>query len=155
MGVYHHSSFSSTLTSAVNQRGITKRAIAREFGITRTTVRRFQRQRIFRNVGHGGDSPSLIPFVSTWRSVGQRAATMRPNSAASCVSAAMADSEAGGRNMPSLGWRSHRRHVRSGNCPQPATGGVLATKPPMQRSPDEQCWVEAVTASHAQVATAR
>jgi hypothetical protein len=66
-----------------------------DLGITRTTVRRFPRQGSFRNVRHGGGGPSWIPFGSTWRSAGQRAATMRSNSAASCVSAAMADSEAG------------------------------------------------------------
>jgi len=53
------------------------------------------RQESFRNAHHGGSDVSWIPFVSIWRSAGQRAATMHPNSAASCVNAAMVDSEAG------------------------------------------------------------
>ncbi len=43
---------------------------------------------------HGGGGRSWIPFADTWRKDGQRAATTRPNSAASCLSKAIADSEA-------------------------------------------------------------
>jgi hypothetical protein len=37
---------------------------------------------------------SWIPFEGTWRNAGQKASTTRPNSAASCVIKATADSEA-------------------------------------------------------------
>ena len=44
---------------------------------------------------HGTSGPSWIPFEDTCRSDGQKGATMRLNSAASCASKVMAEDEAG------------------------------------------------------------
>ena len=44
---------------------------------------------------HGAGGPSWIPFENTCRNDGQKAATMRLNSAASCANTVMAEDEAG------------------------------------------------------------
>jgi hypothetical protein len=79
---------------AAHQRGLTKRAVSREFGITRTTVRGLLKADEFPERAPRQRQSELIAFGNTSKNAGQRAATTRPNSAASCASRAMAVNEA-------------------------------------------------------------
>jgi transposase len=80
---------------AAFERGVKKRAIALQFGINSLTVRRYLRAQSSRSVHHGDDILNWTPFGNTWRTGGQMAVTMRPNSVASYGNKATADSEAG------------------------------------------------------------
>ena len=79
---------------AAHQRGVTKRAIAREFGITRLTIRRYLQAKEFPERAPRQRRSELDSFRGYLEKRWAKAATMRPNSAASCVSKAIADGEA-------------------------------------------------------------
>ena len=64
-------------------RGLTKRAIAQQLGLNRTTVRRYLRSAEFPSVRRGNGGPHSIPTGNIWRSVGPKGATTHLNSAAS------------------------------------------------------------------------
>lgn len=138
-------------------RGLTKRAIAKELGITRTTVRRFLRAREF---------PERAPrrqrsALDAYREYLER------RWAEGCHNASQLCREL--RQMGYGGQRSRvKEYVQSWRAkPKPATPrsrrvlpnlklvAFWLAKPAAQRNPEEQRWVDAVTAAHPQVAASQ
>lgn len=141
---------------AAYQRGLTKRAIARELGITRTTIRRFLKAAEFPERAPRRRRSELDSFREYLE---KRWAEGCHNASQLC------------RELRQRGYGGQRSRVKEYVRPWRAESSppvskprrtlpnlrlvaFWLTKPPMQRSPDEQRWVEAVTATHAQLATA-
>jgi len=141
---------------AAYQRGLTKRAIAREVGITRTTVRRFLK---------AGEFPERAPRqrrseLDSFREyLEKRWAEGCHNAAQLC------------RELRQRGYGGQRSRVkeyvqpwRAKSAPKPAKPrrtlpnlrlvAFWLAKPPKQRAAEEQLWVEALTTAHWQVAAA-
>jgi len=141
---------------AAYQRGLTKRAIARELGITRTTVRRFLK---------AGDFPERAPRrrrseLDSFREYLEKRWAEGCHNASQLWRELRQHGYGGQRSRVKeyvQAWRTKSSLPRSKprrSLPNLRLVAFWLTKPPMQRSPDEQRWVEAVTASHAQVAMA-
>ena len=145
-----------TLFEAVKaacQRGLSKRAIARELGITRTTVRRFLRAKEFPERAPRQRRSELDVFREYLKN---RWAEGCHNASQLC------------RELRERGYGGQRSRVkeyvrawRAKSPPPPKLRRALPnlrlvafwlTKPTAQRSPDEQRWVEAVTAERTEVA---
>jgi len=141
--------------TAAYQRGLTKRAIAREFGITRTTVRRYLKAAEFPERAPRQRRPELDSFREYLE---RRWAEGCHNASQLCCE--LRQRGYGGQRSRVKeyvqSWRANSSPTRSKPRRTLPTLRLVAfwlTKPPM-RSPDEQRRVEAVTASNAQVATA-
>jgi transposase len=141
---------------AAHQRGLTKGAIAREFGITRLTIRRYLRAKEFPERAPRQRRSELDSFREYLE---KRWAEGCHNASQLC------------RELRQQGYGGRRSRVkeyvqpwRAGSSPPSSKPrrtlpnvrlvALWLTKLPMQRSPDEQRWVEAVTTSHPQVAVA-
>lgn len=142
---------------AAHQRGVTNRAIAREFGINRLTLRRYLRAKEFPERAPRQRRSELDSFRGYLE---KRWAEGCHNASQLC------------RELRKQGYGGRRSRVKEYVHPWRPTNSSPAsaktrrtlpnvrvvafwlTKPPMQRSPDEQRWVEAVTASNPQVASA-
>ena len=141
---------------AAHQRGVTKGAIAREFGITRLTIRRYLRAKEFPERAPRQRRSELDSFRGYLE---KRWAEGCHNASQLC------------RELRRQGYGGRRSRVKEYVQPWRASSSPASskprrtlpnvrlvafwlTKPPMQRSPDEQRWVEAVTTSHPQLATA-
>jgi transposase len=141
---------------AAHQRGVTKRAIAREFGITRLTIRRYLQAKEFPERAPRQRRSELDSFREYLE---KRWAEGCHNASQLC------------RELRQQGYSGRRSRVKEYLQPWRANSSPTSSmsrrtlpnvrlvafwlaKPPMQRSPDEQRWVEAVTTSHPQVATA-
>ena len=139
---------------AAHQRGITKGAIAREFGITRLTIRRYLRAKEFPERAPRQQRSELDSFRGYLE---KRWAEGCHNASQLC------------RELRQQGYGGRRSRVKEYVQPWRASSSPASPKPrrtlpnvrlvafwltksPMQRSPDEQRWVEAVTTSHPQVA---
>jgi len=141
---------------AAHQRGVTKRAIAREFGITRLTIRRYLQAKEFPERAPRQRRSELDSFRGYLE---KRWAEGCHNASRLC------------RELRQQGYGGRRSRVKEYLQPWRANSSLTSpmsrrtlpnvrlvafwlAKPPMQRSPDEQRWVEAITTSHPQVATA-
>ncbi len=139
---------------AAYQRGLTKRAIAREVGITRTTVRRFLKAREFPERAPRQQQSELDSFRNYLE---KRWAEGCQNASQLC------------RELRQRGYGGQRSRVKEYVQPWRAKPSLPPSKPrrtlpnlrlvafwlakpPKQRAPEEQLWVEAVTAVHPQVA---
>ncbi len=142
--------------TAAYQGGLTKRAIAREFGITRTTVRRYLKAAEF---------PERAPRqrrseLDSFREYLERRWAEGCHNASQLCRELRQRGYGGQRSRVKeyvQPWRAKSSPPRSKprrTLPNLRLVAFWLTKPPMRRSPDEQRWVEAVTASNAQVATA-
>jgi transposase len=141
---------------AAHQRGVTKRAIAREFGLTRLTIRRYLGAKEFPERAPRQRRSELDSFQGYLE---KRWAEGCHNASQLC------------RELRQQGYSGRRSRVKEYVQPWRAISTLASskprrklpnlrlvafwlTKPPMQRSPDEQRWVEAVINGHPQVATA-
>lgn len=138
-------------------RGLTKRAIARELGITRTTVRRFL---------HAGEFPERAPRRQR-SSLDAYREYLEKRWAEGCHNASQLCREL--RQMGYGGQRSRvKEYVQNWRAkPQPATPkprrvlpnlklvAFWLVKPAVQRNAEEQRWVDAVTAAHPQIAVSQ
>jgi transposase len=141
---------------AAHQRGVTKRAIAREFGISPLTIRRYLQAKEFPERAPRQRRSELDSFR----------AYLEKRWAEGCRNASQLC-----RELRSQGYSGQRSRVKEYLQPWRVNSLSVAsrprrklpnvrlvafwlTKPPVQRSPDEQRWVEAVTASNPQIATA-
>jgi transposase len=141
---------------AAHQRGVTKRAIAREFGVNRITIRRFLQAKEFPERAPRQRRSELDSFRGYLE---KRWAEGCHNASQLC------------RELRQQGYSGQRSRVKEYVKPWRAKSSwafskprrilpnlrrvaFWLTKPPMQRSPDEQRWVNAVSAGHPQVATA-
>jgi transposase len=141
---------------AAHQRGVTKRAIAREFGIAPLTIRRYLQAKEFPERAPRQRRSELDSFRGYLE---KRWAEGCHNASQLC------------RELRQQGYSGQRSRVkeylqpwRANSSPAPSKSrrtlpnvrlvAFWLTKPPTQRSPDEQRWVEAVTTSHPQVAIA-
>ncbi len=136
------------------RRGLTKRAIAKELGITRTTVRRFLR---------AGEFPERAPrqrrsALDSYRDYLERRWVEGCHNASQLC-----------RELRQMGYGGQRSRVKEylqgwrakpdAKAPKPRRVlpnlklvAFWLTKPPTQRNPEEQRWVDVVTAAHPQVA---
>jgi transposase len=141
---------------AAYQRGLTKRAIARELGITRTTVRRFLK---------AGEFPERAPRrrrseLDSFREYLEKRWAEGCHNASQLCRELRQRGYGGQRSrvkdyvQPWRGKSSPPRSKPRRTLPNLRLVAFWLTKPPTQRSPEEQRWVEAVTAGHIQVATA-
>jgi transposase len=141
---------------AAHQRGLTKRAIARDIGITRTTVRRLLKAEEF---------PERAPRQQRSERDGFRE-YLEKRWAEGCHNASQLC-----RELRQRGYGGQRSRVkeyvqpwRAKSSPAPSTPrrtlpnlrlvAFWLTKTPKQRAPEEQLWVEAATTVHPQVAAA-
>jgi transposase len=141
---------------AAYQRGVTKRAIAREFGMSPLTIRRYLQTKEFPERAPRQRRSELDSFR----------AYLEKRWAEGCRNASQLCHE-----LRSQGYGGQRSRVKeylqpwrvNSLCPSSKPRRKLPnvrliafwlTKPPMKRSPDEQRWVEAVTTSNPQIATA-
>ena len=141
---------------AAYQEGLTKRAIARKAGITRTTVRRLLKAEEFPERAPRQQRSGLDCFRAYLES---RWAEGCHNASQLC------------RELRQRGYGGQRSRVKEYVRPwrarsPPAVSkprrtlpnlrlvAFWLTKPPSLRAPEEQIWVEAVTAAHPQVAAA-
>jgi len=71
---------------AAHRRGLSRRAIANQLGLNRTTVRRYLRAAEFpeRAPRHARPDLNSTPTETIWKSVGQKAATMPHSFVVSC-----------------------------------------------------------------------
>ena len=141
---------------AAHQRGVTKRAIAREFGMSPLTIRRYLQAKEFPERAPRQRRSELDSFR----------AYLEKRWAEGCRNASQLCREL--RNQGYSGRRSRVKEylqpwrVNSSSAsarprrklPNVRLVAIWLTKPPMRRSPNEQRWVEAVTTSNPQVATA-
>jgi transposase len=138
------------------QRGLTKRAIARKLGITRTTVRRFLRAAEFPERAPRQHRSQLDSFREYLE---KRWAEGCHNASQLC------------RELHQRGYTGQRSRVKEYVRPWRAKAlpahskprrtlpnvrlvAFWLTKPPTQRNSEEQRWVQAVTTAHPQLATA-
>lgn len=138
---------------AAHQRGLTKRAIAREFGLSRKTVRRFLQAEEFPERAPRRRRTGLEPFREY----------LEKRWAEGCHNAAQLWREL--RQQGYVGqrsrvkeflqpWRSPRQSPRSRKLPNLRLVAFWLTKPAVQRNPEEEQWVQAVTDGHPEVAMA-
>lgn len=140
---------------AAYQRGLTKRAIAREFGLTRKTVRRFLQAEEFPERAPRRRRTALAQFheylekrwaegchnaSQLWRELRQQGYTGQRSRVKQYL-------------QP---WRSEqsRQSSRHRKLPNLRLVAFWLTKSVEQRKPEEQHWVRAVTDSHPEVAMA-
>lgn len=141
---------------AAHQRGINKRAIAHEFGISRLTIRRYLQAKEFPERAPRQRRSELDSFRGYLE---KRWAEGCHNASQLC------------RELQQQGYSGRRSRVKEYLQPWRANSlressksrrtlpnlrlvAFWLTKPPMQRSPDEQRWVEAAITGHPQIATA-
>lgn len=141
---------------AAHQRGVTRRAIAREFGLTQLTIRRYLQAKEFPERAPRRRRSELDCFRGYLE---KRWAEGCHNASQLC------------RELRQQGYSGQRSRVKEYlqpwrvNSLSPASRprrklpnlrlvAFWLTKSPIQRSPDEQRWVEAVTTSNPQIATA-
>jgi transposase len=141
---------------AAHQSGLTKRAIARDIGITRTTVRRLLKAEEFPERAPRQQKSELDCFREYLE---KRWAEGCHNASQLC------------RELRQRGYGGQRSRVKEYVQPWRAKSSPFPSKPrrtlpnlrlvafwltkaPMQRAPEEQRWVEATTTVHPQVAAA-
>ncbi len=138
------------------QRGVTKRAIAREFGMSPLTIRRYLQAKEFPERAPRQRRSELDSFRAylekRWaegcRNASQLCRELRSQGYSGQRSRVKEYLQAWRVNSSSTSSRPRRK------LPNVRLVAFWLTKPPMQRSPDEQRWVEAVTTSNPQIATA-
>jgi transposase len=141
---------------AAYQHGLTKRAIAREFGVTRTTVRRLLKAEEFPERAPRRQRSGLDRFRAYLE---RRWAEGCHNASQLC------------RELRQQGYGGQRSRVKEYVQPWRAKSEPVASKPrrtlpnlrlvafwltmpPNKRTPEEQLWVEAATTAHPHVAAA-
>jgi transposase len=141
---------------AAHERGVTKRAIAREFGMSPLTIRRYLQAKEFPERAPRQRRSELDSFRTYLE---KRWAEGCRNASQLC------------RELRSQGYSGQRSRVKEylqpwrvnsvkassrprRKLPNVRLVALWLTKPPKQRSPDEQRWVEAVTTSNPQISTA-
>jgi transposase len=141
---------------AAHHHGVTKRAIARQFGISPLTIRRYLQATEFPERAPRQRRSELDSFRGY----------LEKRWAEGCRNASQLCRElrhqgySGQRSRVKeyiQPWRVNESPASSKRCrtlPNVRLVALWLTKPPTQRSPDEQRWVEAVTTSHPQAATA-
>jgi transposase len=141
---------------AAHERGITKRAIAREFGMSPLTIRRYLQAKEFPERAPRQRRSQLDSFreylEKRWaegcRNASQLCRELRSQGYSGQRSRVKEYLQPWRVNLSSASSRPRRK------LPNVRLVAFWLTKPPMQRSPDEQRWVEAVTTSNPQIATA-
>src|SRR5277367_4189831 len=141
---------------AAYQDGVTLRAISRKFGLSRTTVRRYVRAKEFLERAPRRQRSELDSF----RGYLQKRWEEGCHNASQLCRELRRQGYGGGRSRVKeyvQPWRANSMPASSKSrrtLPNVRLIALWLTKAPMQRSPLEQRWVEAVLASHPQVATA-
>jgi transposase len=141
---------------AAYQEGVTLRAISRKFGLSRTTVRRYVRAKEFLERAPRRQRSELDSF----RGYLQKRWEEGCHNASQLCRELRRQGYGGGRSRVKeyvQPWRANSVPASSKprrTLPNVRLIALWLTKAPMQRSPLEQRWVEAVLASHPQVATA-
>ncbi|HWQ54907.1 MAG TPA: ISL3 family transposase [Bryobacteraceae bacterium] len=140
---------------AAHQRGLTKRAIARELGLSRRTVMRFLRADTF---------PERAPRqrrsgLDLFRDYLEKRWTEGCHNAAQLCRELQQQGYTGQRSRVKeylQSWRVKppRQSPESRKLPNLRLIAFWLTKPTVQRKPEEQQWVQAVTDGHPEVATA-
>jgi transposase len=141
---------------AAYQEGVTLRAISRKFGLSRTTVRRYVRAKEFLERAPRRQRSELDSF----RGYLQKRWEEGCHNASQLCRELRRQGYGGGRSRVKeyvQPWRANSVPASSKprrTLPNVRLIALWLTKAPMQRSPLKQRWVEAVIASHPQVATA-
>lgn len=141
---------------AAFERGVNKRAIARQFGINSLTVRRYLRAQAFPERAPRRQRSELDSF----REYLERRWAEGCHNASQLCRELRKQGYGGQRSRVKeyvQPWRTESPQVRSKprrTLPNVRLVAFWLTKPPTKRSADEQRWVEAVTAGHPQVAAA-
>jgi len=141
---------------AAYQQGITLRAIARKLGLSRTTVRRYVRGKEFLERAPRRRRSELDSF----RGYLQKRWAEGCHNASQLCRELHQQGYGGGRSRVKeyvQRWRADSAPASSKprrTLPNVRLIALWLSKAPMQRSPHEQRWVEAVIASHPQAATA-
>lgn len=141
---------------AAYQEGVTLRAISRKFGLSRTTVRRYVRAKEFLERAPRRQRSELDSF----RGYLQKRWEEGCHNASQLCRELRRQGYGGGRSRVKeyvQPWRANSVPASSKprrTLPNVRLIALWLTKAPMQRSPLEQRWVEAVIAGHPQVATA-
>ena len=141
---------------AAYQDGVTLGAISRKFGLSRTTVRRYVRAKEFLERAPRRQRSELDSF----RGYLQKRWEEGCHNASQLCRELRRQGYGGGRSRVKeyvQPWRANSVPASSKprrTLPNVRLIALWLTKAPMQRSPLEQRWVEAVLASHPQVATA-
>ncbi len=141
---------------AAHQHGVTKRAIAREFGMSPLTIRRYLQAKEFPEHAPRQRRSELDSFrgylEKRWaegcRNASQLCRELRSQGYSGQRSRVKEYLQPWRVNSSSASSRPRRK------LPNVRLVAFWLTKSPMQRSPDEQRWVEAVTTSNRQIATA-
>ncbi len=139
-----------------HQRGVTKRTIAREFGVTPLTVRRYLKAKEFPERAPRRRQSELDSF----RGYLEKRWAEGCNNASQLCRELRQQGYSGQRSRVKeylQPWRTNSSSASSQprrKLPNVRLIAFWLAKPPTQRTPDEQRWVEAVITSHPQVATA-